>query len=286
MFDSAVNWIEEELRFSKSRSRNSECSWGRQVIIAISNNDAAALMKIFRRHEQKSSINEQCTLTGYAEYMWTPLIHKYIGDTALHLALKQRKEPCISALLILGADCSILNKNGESGHSLALKYFNKSIENFQFAAIRNYLSSTHPKNFELCPVDSVSRFSFEHSNYFDIQSYFARIRKVEEEAWELMKMGRCLYTELPKTFKLQVENEKRKGCAPYLSFNITKQEGPKKVEYWFRRVDEYDREYFYNEVLIIIISFIYCYCYYGHYYYHYYHYIILIIIVTIIILKL
>lgn len=161
MVDSTVNWIEEELRFAKSKSRNSECSWGRQVVLAISKNDSVGLLKIFNKHEDKKNlathlnvpnINEQCTITGYADYMWTPLIHKFVGDTAIHLACKQGRETCVSVLLLLGADCNITNKNGESAHLLSLKYLNKSIENIEFDSLRNFFSNTHTTFHELCPL--------------------------------------------------------------------------------------------------------------------------------------
>ena len=162
MVDSAVYWIEEELRFAKSKSRNSECSWGRQVVLAIAKNDSVGLLKIFNHEDRKSSISvthknlpnidEQCTITGYADYMWTPLIHKFVGDTAIHLACKQGRETCVSVLLLLGADCNITNKNGESAHSLSLKYLNKSIENIEFDSLRNFFSNTHPMFHEICPL--------------------------------------------------------------------------------------------------------------------------------------
>ena len=171
MIDSAVNWIEEELRFAKSTSRNSECSWGRQVVLAIAKNDSVGLLKIFNQpeysknslqHANVPNINEQCTITGYADYMWTPLIHKFVGDTAIHLACKHRKETCVSILLILGADCYITNKNGESAHSLALKYLNKSIENIEFDGLRNFFSNTNPKfheSFPLAPLYRLFKFT-------------------------------------------------------------------------------------------------------------------------------
>ena len=162
MVDSAVYWIEEELRFAKSKSRNSECSWGRQVVLAIAKNDSVGLLKIFNHEDRKSSISvthknlpnidEQCTITGYADYMWTPLIHKFVGDTAIHLACKQGRETCVSVLLLLGADCNITNKNGESAHILSLKYLNKSIENIEFDSLRNFFSNTHPMFHEICPL--------------------------------------------------------------------------------------------------------------------------------------
>ena len=63
-----------------------------------------------------------------------------------------------------------------------------------------------------------------------------------------MKSGRCLYTELPKSFTL-IDNRDSTSSRPYLSFNLTKEEPvTKEVEYWLTRKDENCEEYFYNEV--------------------------------------
>eukprot|EP00597_Dinobryon_sp_UTEXLB2267_P003158 CAMPEP_0170074968 /NCGR_PEP_ID=MMETSP0019_2-20121128/12186_1 /TAXON_ID=98059 /ORGANISM="Dinobryon sp., Strain UTEXLB2267" /LENGTH=682 /DNA_ID=CAMNT_0010285629 /DNA_START=54 /DNA_END=2102 /DNA_ORIENTATION=- len=193
-------------------------------------------MAVFKTFQgvKSANINEQCQLTGYADYMWTPLIHEYIGDTALHLAFKQKKEASVSALLLLGADCSIANQVGETARSLCILKFGQTIENIEFGALRNLLSHSSPTDFKLLPDLVINR-------------------KIEEEAWSLMKMGRCLYTELPKSFQSKDSSRdinNNTSCTPYLSFNKKDEEplpvdGP--IDYWIRRYDENGDEYFFNE---------------------------------------
>jgi len=154
---SATNWIDEELKYAKSKGRSSESSWGRKIILAISKNDAMTVFKTFNG-VKSSNINEQCQLTGYADYMWTPYIHEYIGDTALHLALKQKMEACVSALLLLGADCNVPNKLGETAETLCGLKFGKTIANFEFSALRSLLTHSSPTDFKLLPDLITNRY--------------------------------------------------------------------------------------------------------------------------------
>jgi hypothetical protein len=70
-----------------------------------------------------------------------------------------------------------------------------------------------------------------------------------------MKSGRCLYTDLPKSFINNQDNNigDKNSSRPYLSFNLLDEEpAPKDVEYWLLRLDENGTEYFYNEVSIYV----------------------------------
>jgi hypothetical protein len=185
MVESATNWIEEELRFAKSAARNEECAWGRRVILAIAKDDPAALMSTFQANLRHSTIkkdstpaknsgspnvDEQCQLTGYANFMWTPLMHRFLGDTALHLAIKQKKIGCVSALLALGASTSISNASGDTPESLSLRYYNKSIANLEFEALRTLFTKMRPKDFNSMPdfTNNRSRTSSHFSlNYLN-----------------------------------------------------------------------------------------------------------------------
>lgn len=71
-----------------------------------------------------------------------------------------------------------------------------------------------------------------------------------------MKSGRCLYTDLPKSFIYNQDNIGDKNSSrPYLSFNLSEEEpAPIDVEYWLLRLDENGTEYFYNEVSIYVTS--------------------------------
>lgn len=51
-----------------------------------------------------ADVNLSTTGLGYNGYLWTVDIHYYLGDTALHFSLRQRKILTTSMLLLLGAD--------------------------------------------------------------------------------------------------------------------------------------------------------------------------------------
>jgi len=84
-----------------------------------------------------------------------------------------------------------------------------------------------------------------------LKSIFFCDRKIEDEAWSLMKSGRCLYTEIPKSFQIRESFGKDASCTPYLSFNKKcEDKAPEEepIDYWIRRIDENGIEYFFNEV--------------------------------------
>jgi ankyrin repeat protein len=55
----------------------------------------------------------------------------YIGDTALHLALRQKKFVCAHALLILGAKADISNNAGVTQEALVFKMTGKTLQLFR-----------------------------------------------------------------------------------------------------------------------------------------------------------
>ena len=63
-----------------------------------------------------------------------PLIVKFVGDTALIIAVKFKKLKAISAILLMGADVSIKNENGITADDLTTTIFGKSIKKFSYEA--------------------------------------------------------------------------------------------------------------------------------------------------------
>eukprot|EP01031_Cornospumella_fuschlensis_P033091 gene33091-40030_t len=55
------------------------------------------------------NINAQTDTMGYLGYLWTVEVHKYLGDTLLHYALRERKLLCVYMLLYMDADPHIPN---------------------------------------------------------------------------------------------------------------------------------------------------------------------------------
>jgi hypothetical protein len=136
------------------------------------------------------------------------MIHKYLGDTALHLAMRQKKMMCVHVLLILKARTDIPNQKGETADSLSIKLFGTTAKNLEYEAYKFLLNRLPHKDIPGLPDEP-------------------RYRQVEKDAWKLMEQGRILHSELPRSFG---------GADPildrhlylirknYLSFNL-----PKKV---------------------------------------------------------
>ena len=69
-------------------------------------------------HLRPSCYHSQATVDNYGGHAWTHYRHNFIGDTALHLALRQRKLKCAYMLLALGASSDIENAKGETAADL------------------------------------------------------------------------------------------------------------------------------------------------------------------------
>ena len=63
------------------------------------------------------------------------LINVFEGDTALHLAIKQKKMKSIYSLLLMDADTTIRNAKGENAEDLSLRLLNKSIRTLKNESI-------------------------------------------------------------------------------------------------------------------------------------------------------
>jgi hypothetical protein len=183
------------------------------VIRAIDVDDCLDLYDIFIRTNIDTTdngninIDAQVSHTGYAEYMWTPKIHNFLGDTALHLAMRQKKLNCIYMLIYCGANPTIENNNGERCDEMCEILFDgKSIVNLEFEAMRTILTRIHPKTFSGMPDETATEMYNTH---------------IEDEAWMLMRQGRVMYTELPKCLSNWRDNIViGDSLNPLLSFNM------------------------------------------------------------------
>lgn len=200
------SWLDVELNHAKY----TKDLWGRSVIRAIDLDDSIALYDCMNK--PGVNIDTQIDFLGYAQYLWTCMVHKYFGDTALHLAVRQRKMMCVHMLLRLHARADIPNSNGETADNLCIKLFGTTAKNMEYEAIKFLLHRTPLKDIPRLPDDP-------------------RYRHIEKEAWGLMEQGRVLYSELPKSFG---------GADPildkhlalirknFLSFNLPKKQGESK----------------------------------------------------------
>jgi hypothetical protein len=197
-------WLGTELHHAKY----SKVLWGREVIRAIDMDDCTGLNKCMCK--PGSNINTQVDILGYDQYLWTCMIHKYLGDTALHLAMRQKKMMCVHVLLVLKARTDIPNQKGETADSLSIKLFGTSAKNLEYEAYKFLLNRLPHKDIPGLPDEP-------------------RYRQVEKDAWKLMEQGRILHSELPRSFG---------GADPildkhlylirknYLSFNLPKKGAP------------------------------------------------------------
>ena len=199
---SIQSWADIELK--RGKSGQASVSWGRRVLQAIDLDDYIALAHLMDVNAfPEASIDTQTTSSGYADYLWTLLIHQYLGDTALHFALRQKRLNCVYILLLLNADTNIRNKKQQTAADLCLKLYGQTHENMRFDARRK--------------IVNVTKFEQLH----DLPHFF-RSKYAEEEAWRLMKEGRLLYTELPKVLQVSrtVEQDVVSDSARHkLSFN-------------------------------------------------------------------
>ena len=77
------------------------------------------------------NVNESVNAHGYGGYVWTAWIHTFRGDTALHIALKQRKIVAVCILLVLDSDITIKNDEGQTPSDLCLSLLGKPIMEYQ-----------------------------------------------------------------------------------------------------------------------------------------------------------
>lgn len=146
-------------------------------------------------------------------------MHTFHGDTALHIAFKQNKIKCIYMLLLLHADVSIKNAEGVTASDLCQQMHCRSIHDLRIEAMRKLLEMVEPTSFDFFPVC----IPYKGSNAID---------DVNHEAWRLMEQGRCLFSDIPDSFKFLDLITKKKIGNP-----------------WIRKVDDrIQRAYMYNRL--------------------------------------
>lgn len=179
---SIAQWADTELRHGKAQYTD-EFVWGRKVIQAIDVDDCIALGLVLEpRTNPGMDINTQTTVLGYAGYLWTIAIHRYLGDTALHYAIKSRKLMCIYMLLFMGADVLLANADGTTCSTLLTDIYSTDHCNMLYDAKRYLINTLHPMQLRLLPVK------------------FGCVN-MEREAWKLLHHGRLLYHELPQALQ-------------------------------------------------------------------------------------
>lgn len=173
--------LQDEMRFSRSNY----VPWGKEVIRALDRDDCLKLVEVFEVKAQLGAhMDVQVSADNYGGYIWTPWLHKFRGDTALHLALRQKKINCVYMLLALGAATDIENHVQQTAGDLCIKTFQHDIGKFQREAFRQLVTVIDPRRYTEMPrVTPV--------NY----------RSIAQEAWSLVNDGRVVFTELPECLK-------------------------------------------------------------------------------------
>ena len=265
-------WLRIELshaKFSYSHSSSGR-QWGRAVIRSIDLDDSimlyssltmqqvgeptgaatanAAVLSSDQHQLIADRINTQVDCLGYAEYLWTASIHRFLGDTALHLAIRQRKMRCVHMLLLLEADVHIKNEADETARLMVAALLHTTVRELRFEAVRFILSNT--------PTKDIGRFPNMHH---------LRFQRIEKEAWDLMKAGRIMYSAPPSTLSKADPALKRHVASArtkYLSINTSAAEAEQhrgeqeqglasatdSQSSWVQMSDADGNQYFYNEV--------------------------------------
>lgn len=162
-------WVKEELAYGKSHY----VRWGRMVLRAIDVDDGLAILDIFSQHEfqhvvnglnkieklapRGADINTQTDMRGYAGHVWTAWLHNHIGDTALHISIKQKRMLCIYALLLLGARTDIHNEEGFDAKDLCMQVLGVSLEMLLKEARRGLAPCVDPRSYNRLPDSAVMR---------------------------------------------------------------------------------------------------------------------------------
>ena len=115
----------------------------------------------------------------------------FVGDTALHLAIRQRKALCVYAMLLLHANVTIKNDKGETADDLCRTLFNRPLYQLAKEAASCLLPYVQPNEFKNLPDKR------EHMTGI---SY----RNIERESWTLMHQSRPMYTEEIPAWNCQV----------------------------------------------------------------------------------
>ena len=240
------HYFDQELKHSRSK----HVSWGRSVIRAIDMDSPADISRIFlfEKDQRGSNIDEQVGMDGYGGYIWTTRLQLFDGDTALHLALKQKKRKCAGMLIFLGANTQIRNIKGELAEDICMAKYNCDLSGICRDARLDILPLIDPRGFDFVPKE-------------------LRVHNVVKESWNLMRAGRMLYTEIPKSFTfndiddddVKVNNwircvdEKTKTAYMWNqktgeSRGLDEKEEKELATHWVKEKDPIGRKYYLNQV--------------------------------------
>lgn len=184
---SVAQWASTETKHGKSRLFV-EGVWGRKVIQSIDKDDCVTLGELIdERKVSGVNVNTQVDIQGFGGYLWTIAVHRHLGDTALHIAIRQRKLMCIYMLIYMRADVSIMNSDGVTPAQLLEELYKTNYHNMLYDAKRYIINTIDPMDIKRLPAS------------------FGCL-KAEEEAWQLIHSGRILYKELPKVLRSKEVN--------------------------------------------------------------------------------
>ena len=176
--------LREDLKFSKS----SYMPWGRLVIRAIDFDDCVSMVQTFEtRAALGAHVDVQATSENYGGYVWSAWITNFVGDTALHMALRQKKMKCAYMLIAMGAVTDIENSRGQTAEDIITKSLGKTVRQMELDAFREVIPLLDPMQLKYLP----KRSTVTHVNF----------PTVEREAWDMMTAGRSMYVETPKCFE-------------------------------------------------------------------------------------
>jgi len=161
-------------------SRSPFVTWGKEIISAIDLNHGGRLIHTYKSKKHLGAdMDAQTTKTGYGGYSWTVYIHNFLGDTAMHLALRQKKFVCAHALLVLGARTDIRNDAGITQEEMIFELTGKTLTLFRRESERELVCGMNPYDLHLLPDNIV-------------------YRGIDRQSWNLMLDGRNEYTKLPE----------------------------------------------------------------------------------------
>ena len=209
-------FLQTELRFSRS----TYVPWGKEVVRAIDFDDCLKLVEVFEVKAQLGAhVDVQVTASNYGGYIWTAWLHNLQGDTALHMAVRQRKTMCVYMLLAMGAATDIENQGGETAGDLCLKKYRRDVKELHKEAFRELVTKIDPAQYKMFPKSGPDNYP-----------------TIGQEALSLLREGRVIYTELPK-------------CFSYSDIIPDPKAAPRqKKEKWVIRYDQNTkRKYKYNE---------------------------------------
>jgi hypothetical protein len=79
-------YLREALKDGLMRSKTPYSMWGREVLRALEVDDAFRMLRVFAdKPHLGAHFDAQTTHEGYGGYVWTPWIHKFLGNVSFNL---------------------------------------------------------------------------------------------------------------------------------------------------------------------------------------------------------